>query len=128
MGAGPGLVVALPWHRYLAVPWAQDRVVSNPMVSAFHRDVVVSDDPEFGGMPAEGRDPVASAVGSVLDRGLSGEQVAGDLHRLGVRYLVLAKIDDWKTAAWLYHQRGISEISRSSDLVVFEVALDMKGL
>ena len=128
MGAGPGLVVALPWHRYLAVPWAQDRVISNPMVSAFRRDVVVSDDPEFGGMPAEGRDALASAVGSVLDRGLAGQQVAGDLHRLGVRYLVLAKIDDWKNSAWLSNQRGIAEVYRWNDLIVFEVALDMKGL
>ena len=76
MGTGPRLVVGLPWHRYLAVPWAQDRVVSNPMVSAFRRDVVVSADPEFGGMPEEGRDPLASAVGAVLDGGVAGQQVA----------------------------------------------------
>jgi hypothetical protein len=121
MGTGPRLVVALPWHRYLAVPWAQDRVVSNPMVSAFRRDVVVSADPEFGGMPEEGRDPLASAVGSVLDRGVAGQQVALELDRLGVRYLVLAKIDDWQDSGWLYHEAGIVEVYRWSDLILFEV-------
>jgi hypothetical protein len=121
MGTGPRLVVGLPWHRYLAVPWAQDRVVSNPMVSAFRRDVVVSADPEFGGMPEEGRDPLASGVGAVLDAGVAGQQVAVELDRLGVRYLVLAKIDDWQDSGWLYHEAGIVEVHRWSDLILFEV-------
>jgi hypothetical protein len=127
MGTGPGRVVGLPWHRYLAVPWAQDRVVSNPMVSAFRRDVVVSSDPEFGGMPEEGRDPLASAVGAVLDAGVAGEQVAIELNRLGVRYLVVAKIDDWQDSGWLYHEAGIVEVHRWSDLILFEVVSDGTG-
>jgi hypothetical protein len=121
MGAGPGLVVALPWHRYLPLPWAQDRVVSNPMVSAFRRDVVVSDDPEFGGLPAEGVDPLADRIGAALDRGAGGQQVAGELRSLGVRYLALAKVDDWRNVAWLDDQDGIVVLERWNDLVVFRV-------
>ena len=121
MGAGPGRVVALPWHRYLPLPWAQDRVVSNPMVSAFRRDVVVSDDPEFGGLPAEGVDPLADRVGALLDRGAGGQQVAGELRSLGVRYLVLAKVDDWQNFSWLDDQDGVVVLERWNDLVVFQV-------
>jgi hypothetical protein len=121
MGEGPGLVVALPWHRYLPLPWTQDRVVSNPMVSAFRRDVVVSGDPEFGGLPAEGRDPLADRVGAVLDRGTRGQHVAGDLLRLGVRYLVLEKVGDWENFAWLFDQDGIAAVHRWNDLVLFQV-------
>jgi hypothetical protein len=121
MGAGPGRVVALPWHRYLPLPWAQDRVVSNPMVSAFRRGVVLSDDPEFGGLPAEGVDPLADRVGSVLDRGAGGQQVAGELRSLGVSYLVLAKVDDWQNLTWLHDQVGIVVLERWNDLVVFQV-------
>jgi hypothetical protein len=121
MGDGAGLVVALPWHRYLPLPWAQDRVVSNPMVSAFRRDVVVSDDPEFGGLPAEGVDPLADRVGAALDRGAGGQQVAGELRSLGVRYLVLAKVEDWRNSTWLDDQDGIGVLERWNDLVVFQV-------
>ncbi len=121
MGAGPGLVVALPWHRYLPLPWAQGRVVSNPMVSAFRRDVVVSDDPEFGGLPGEGVDPLADRVGEVLDRGAVGEQIADELLGLGVRYLAVAKVDDWQNLTWLDDQDGIVVLQRWNDLVVFRV-------
>jgi hypothetical protein len=121
MGTGPGLVVALPWHRYLPLPWAQDRVVSNPMVSAFRREVVMSDDPEFGGLPAEGVDPLADRVGAVLDRGAGGQQVAGALRSLGVRYLVLAKVEDWRNLTWLDDQDGIVVLERWNDLVVYRV-------
>lgn len=121
MGEGPGLVVGLPWHRYLPLPWTQDRVVSNPMVSAFRRDVVVSGDPEFGGLPAEGRDPLADRIGAVLDRGTRGQPIAGDLLRIGVRYLVLAKVGDWENFGWLFEQDGIVAVDRWSDLVVFQV-------
>lgn len=121
MGMGTGLVVALPWHRYLPLPWTQDRVVSNPMVSAFHRDVVVSDDPEFGGLPAEGRDPLADRVGATLDRGIRGQQVADDLLRLGVHYVVLQKVGDWENSAWLLDQDGIVLVRRWNDLLLFQV-------
>jgi hypothetical protein len=114
-------VVALPWHRYLPLPWAQGRVVSNPMVSSFRRDVVVSDDPEFGGLPAEGVDPIADRVGAVLDRGAGGEQIADDLVGLGVRYLVVAKVEDWQNLTWLDDQDGIVVLERWNDLVVFRV-------
>ena len=121
MGEGTGLVVALPWHRYLALPWAQDRVVSDPMASAFRRDVVVSADPEFGGLPAEGRDPLADRVGEVMNGGVGGRQVAGDLRRLGVRYLLLARVDDWRNSTWLFHQDAIAVVHRWQDLILFEV-------
>lgn len=121
MGDGPGLVVALPWHRYLPLAWTQDRVVSNPMISAFRRGVVVSDDPEFGGLPAEGRDPLADRITAALDRGAGGEEVAGELSELGVRYLVLQKVEDWESFAWLSGQEGVTETARWEDLVLFRV-------
>ncbi len=121
MGDGPGLVVALPWHRYLAFPWTEGRVVSDPMASAFRRDVVLSDDPEFGGLPAEGLDPLADRVGAAVERGTHGAQVAEDLARLGVRYLTLAKVDDWENYGWLAEQDGIVEAGRWDDLVLFQV-------
>ncbi len=121
MGEGPGLVVALPWHRYLALPWAQDRVVSDPMASAFRRGVIVSADPEFTGLASAGRDPLADGVGELLDEGAAGRQVADDLRELGIRYLLLAKVDDWMNSAWLLDQDAIVVARSWDDLVLFQI-------
>jgi hypothetical protein len=122
MGQGPGAVVALPWHRYLPLPWAQDRVVSNPMVSAFAREVVVSEDPEFGGVPAEGSDPLSERVGRVLQDGAASDAVASSLSRLGVAYLALATVDDWQRWAWLQDSPGIEVVHRWPGLILLRVA------
>ena len=121
MGAGPGAVVALPWHRYLPLPWTQERVVSNPMVSAFARQVVVSEDPEFGGVPAEGRDVLSESVGEILQGAAGRGAVASSLSRLGVGYLALAKVDDWQRWTWLEDSPGIEIVRRWPDLVVLRV-------
>ncbi|MEA2522443.1 MAG: hypothetical protein QOI81_2089, partial [Actinomycetota bacterium] len=121
MGSGPGAIVALPWHRYLPLPWTQDRVVSNPMVSAFARDVVVSEDPEFGGVPAEGSDPLSANVGQILRDGANGEPVAAPLSRLGVEYLALARVNDWQRWSWLQGSGGIQVVRRWPDLILLQV-------
>jgi hypothetical protein len=121
MGSGPGAIVALPWHRYLPLPWTQDRVVSNPMVSAFARDVVVSEDPEFGGVPAEGSDPLSANVGQVLRDGANGGPVAAALSRLGVEYLALARVNDWQRWSWLQGSGGIQVVRRWPDLILLQV-------
>ena len=122
MGDGPGSVVALPWHRYLPLPWTQNRVVSNPMVSAFARDVVVSEDPEFGGVPTEGTDPLSQRVSQVLGDGAAGYPVAVSLSRLGVTYLALATVDDWQRWTWLEGSPGIQVAGRWPDLVLLQVS------
>jgi hypothetical protein len=57
----------------------------------------------------------------VLDRGAVGEQIADQLLGLGVRYLAVAKVDDWQNLTWLDDQEGIVVLERWNDLVVFRV-------
>ena len=68
-----------------------------------------------------GVDPLADRVGAVLDR---ESPAAADRRRAvgaRLRYLAVAKVEDWQSLTWLDEQDGIVVLERWDDLVVFRV-------
>ncbi len=118
MGAGDGAVLALPWHRYLRFPFTQDRVVASPFLSAFARPVIVSDDPELEAT-ASAPDERAARAGALLPLGAAGDRFGELLLPLEVRYIVLAKVQDWRVYEWLYEQEDLELVAEWDDLVLF---------
>ena len=119
MGAGDEAVLVLPWHRYLRFPFTQDRVVASPFLSAFDRPAIVSDDPELEAVPSV-RDDLAGTIGALLSTGETTDRFGGPLRPLGVRFIVLAKVQDWWAYGWLFEQGDLELVAEWDDLVLFE--------
>jgi hypothetical protein len=92
--AQPGAVLVLPWHLYVAFPWNADRPVLQPAQRFFTRQAVVNDDLELASGSISGEDPwAARATPLVRSTEVLGDQLAS----LGIRYVLIEKIADWKS-------------------------------
>jgi hypothetical protein len=117
MGVGEGRVLVLPWHQYLAVPFANGRIVANPAREFFRREVFVSDDPEVPGIESVAHDDAHRFLDRTIrakDKRL-GPSTAG----LGVEFVLLQKYVDYRSYAWLEHQVDLVEMREWDDLVLY---------
>ncbi|MDQ6783916.1 MAG: hypothetical protein M3063_10820, partial [Actinomycetota bacterium] len=116
----PGPVLALPFDRHLPLAVAGGQEVLNPLPDALGGDVISS--PALGA-PAdvELADPRLAALGPVLRRARGAEPVAGDLARVGVRWVVLLHSADWRAYRGLRADPGLAEVVNDTSLQLFEV-------
>ena len=61
--------LALPWRAYLKVPWADDRVVANPMPGFFNRPIISGDDLQAGPIVTESTNPRSLFIQFCLTEG-----------------------------------------------------------
>lgn len=120
MGEGPEKLLALPWHLYVAFPWTQGRVVANPMASYFRRGVIVGDNIELGPLRSQSADPRSRYLEFLHANGRSVRRFGNLVAPLGVRYVLLAKVGDWRKYLWLYEQEDLRLVREWSDLALFE--------
>lgn len=106
--AAPGTVVALPWHEYLDVGFADGRRVFNPTPDYFGGDVVFSSDPELGRPSAEQADPREPQVDEVARQLRLGRPQSQTLAGLGVRWVVLLHEVDWRRYQSLADDGGLT--------------------
>jgi hypothetical protein len=117
----PGPVLALPWHQYLDLGFADGRRVLNPLPDYLGGDVVVSSNPELQQGRYEASDPREPAADAAVRAALRGEPVAEDLARLGVRWVVLLHEVDWREYGALAHDPGLERAVRDRALDVYRV-------
>jgi hypothetical protein len=120
MGTGDQAVLALPWHLYLAFPWTQGRTVVNPMASYFQRPVISGDNIEAGDIETESTDPRSEYLTYLFSVGSDTTHLGRLLAPLGIRYVLLAKTDDWKDYSFLDTQADIRVVKNWGDLTLFE--------
>ena len=120
MGVGDDKALALPWHLYERLALAQGRVVSNPMSSAFRREVISGDNAEYGPLQTQTSNPRSTFLDFLVANG-------GQIHRFGalvapldVKYVLLANVADWKAYGWVYQQQDLRLVRAWSDLALFE--------
>lgn len=118
----PGTLLALPWHQYLDVGFADDRRIFNPVPDFFGGDVVWSSDPELGVPSQEQADPRELHVAKV-DRELrSGAARSDELAQLGVRWVVLLHEADWRSYEdALIGDRGLERVVATPALDLYRV-------
>ena len=119
--ARPGPVLALPWHQYLDVSFADGRRVLNPLPDYLGGDVLTSSDPELTARRQREADPRESHVFGVLDRIAAGDTVADDLVDLGVRWVVLLHEVDWEPLRPLRGDPGLRRVLADGSIELFEV-------
>jgi hypothetical protein len=120
MGSGDQAVLALPWHLYLDFPWTQGRTVVNPMASYFQRPVISGDNIEAGDIETESSDPRSSYLEYLFSVGSETTHLGRLLAPLGIRYILLAKTDDWKDYGFMDTQTDIRVVRSWGDLTLFE--------
>lgn len=117
-----GKALFLPWHLYMRFRFNHVyRVVANPADQFFQRPVIRGDNLELKEVYTTSKDPASRKVEESIDKGKNGLSVAPDLSRLGVRYVVLAKNDDWREYRWLYRQKQLVKVYETSDIVLFKL-------
>lgn len=57
MGDGPGQILFVPWHLYLAFPFTDGRVIANPAPTSFRRSAISGDNVEAGGIESTSTSP-----------------------------------------------------------------------
>jgi hypothetical protein len=123
----PGTVLALPWHQYFDVGFADGRRVLNPLPDYLGGDVLASSDPELGAARQERADTrEAAAAGAVV--GLrAGRPESAALARLGVRWIVVLHEVDWREYRGLAADDGLATTVRTSSVDLYEVRATRPG-
>ncbi len=121
VASAPGTLVALPWHEYLDLDFADDRRVFNPVPDYFGHDVIFSSDPELGRRSSEQADPRELHVRRVAEQVRSARPQSEELARLGVRWVVLLHEVDWRRYSALSADPGLEAVIATPALELFRV-------
>lgn len=119
VGAGPGRVLALPLHDYLAFPFTQRRIIANPAPSLFRRKVLVGGEIEAGPLESDSLSPEDAYLESIVSNGSSVTRLGHLLEQLGVQYIVLFKTADYASYAWLSRQQDLDLLYNAPDIAVY---------
>ena len=118
--AGQDTVLFLPWHAYFATPFTGQRVIANPAASYFAGTVLTSQNPGPGyAFAAE--DPEHVFLDKVLGPPVDLQRTRVALADLGVRFVALAKVADWRDFAQVGDAPGIRLVYSSPSLDLFSV-------
>jgi hypothetical protein len=118
--AGQDTVLFLPWHEYFPTPFTGQRVIANPAAFYFAGTVLTSQDPGAGyAFAAE--DPEHVFLDTVLGPPVDLPRARVALTGLGVRFIALAKVADWRDYARVGDAPGIRLMYSSPSLDLFSV-------
>lgn len=125
------LVLFFPWHQYMRFNFNNNLVVANPASYYFDKPIISSRNYET--MPLYTHDirPEALHVEGLLTIekegvNLLGEQVeeklpwGQSLSPIGVKYIILAKDDDWQTYKFIENQPDLKKVYESSDIDLYQ--------
>jgi hypothetical protein len=119
--ARPGPVLALPWHEYLDLDFADGRRVLNPLPDYLGGDVLSSADPELGSGGQERVDEREPGVLEALADLRAGRPAAAALARIGVRWVVLAHEVDWDAYRSVASDPGLERAVGTSTIDLYAV-------
>lgn len=113
-------ILFLPWRLYVDVSWAE-RTVANPARRFFDVDVIQSDDAGIGLIPNQSTRLETEVVERYVLRGGNHIAARDKLKQLGVQYVVVASIADWREYDYIATIPGLKEIRRTGDTVTYEI-------
>jgi hypothetical protein len=116
----PGPLLALPWHEYLNLKFADERRVLNPAPDYFGGDVLASSDPEFADSPGarEQGDPREKHIPPLLGH---LDHASDAFRSLGIRWVVVLHEVDWRDYAAIDRDPGFDRTLTTPALDLYEV-------
>lgn len=110
--------VFLPWHEYMSFSFA-GRIIANPAPRFFDQPVISSNDPELGHiMPPAAA--TATKVGWLVHSGKLQADLAVQLARYNVRYIVVAKEYDYQHYSTVMRQSSLVLIRDTPTISLFQ--------
>ena len=118
--AGQATVLFLPWHEYFPTPFTGQRAIANPAAFYFAGTVLTSQNPGSGyAFAAE--DPEHVFLDKLLGPPVDLQRLRVALADLGVKFVALAKVADWRDVAGVADAPGIRLVYSSPSLDLFAV-------
>jgi hypothetical protein len=117
---GQDTVLFLPWHEYFQTPFTGHRMIANPAADYFDGTVITSQNPGSGyAFAAEDAEHVFldKVLGPPADR----RRMRAALADLGVKFIALAKVADWRDFSQVADVPGIRLVYSSHSLDLYSV-------
>jgi hypothetical protein len=111
-------VLFLPWHLYMSFTFS-DRIIVNPADKYFDKQTITSNDLEFNGAAPTFPDPEKTKLSSVLSRPQEQRSLGRELQPFNIKYVLLAKDNDYKKYAYLDSQSDLTLIKENADLKLY---------
>lgn len=113
-------VLFLPWHGYLSFPFTGNRVIGNPAENFFDKPVIAGDNLEMGQIYTQSSRSESKYIEEVMvfdsDK---KENLARDLAKINIKYIILARVVDYKSYLFLDESEDWDLFFRSSDIIVY---------
>ncbi len=101
----------LPWHMYMHMDFA-GRLIANPARNFFDKPVVISDNPELDGAALDRSSPATRRItGALAVAGDNDRSLGATLADLDVKYIILAKDNDYLTYDYLDKQANLTRVA-----------------
>ncbi len=117
---GSGTVLFLPWSEYFPTPFTGQRMIANPAARYFTGTVLTGQDPGSG-FAFAGEDPEHVFLDRVIGPTADPRTTQAALAGLGVRFVVVAKVADWRDFADVVDVPGIRLAYSSPTLDLYTV-------
>lgn len=113
----------LPWHLYMRYGFA-GRIIADPAPKFFGRFIVASNDPEIHGAvsyasPTAADTTVATTILPAAQQG--AKNIGQSLAKYDIRFVLLAKENDYKTYAYLDAQQDLKVVLDTPSLKLYKV-------
>src|SRR5258708_7210814 len=123
---GDATVLFLPWHEYFPTPFTGQRTIANPAASYFAGTGLAGQKPRPGyAFAAE--DPEHVFLDNLLGPPVNLRRLRVALAGLGVRFVALAKVSDWRDFAGVAEAPGVSLMYSPASLDPFSVVPPAPG-
>ncbi|HSX16129.1 MAG TPA: hypothetical protein VLF40_05030 [Candidatus Saccharimonadales bacterium] len=113
-----GQTLFLPWHLYMRYGFA-GRIIASPAPAFFDTSAIVSDNPEFRGAARANATPTKRALDDLLPHAAITSDLATRLAKLHIRYVLLAREDDYRQYSYLRQASGLQLVAKSQTLELY---------
>jgi hypothetical protein len=118
--AGSGTVLSLPWREYFPTAFTDQRMIANPSAQYFAGTVLTSQNPGPG-YAFEAEDPEHAFLDHVIGPPVDPRTTRTALAGLGVKFIALAKVADWRDYASVVDAPGIRLVYSSAAINLYSV-------
>lgn len=117
-------VLVFPWHMYLPISFV-GRVVGNPTGYYFDQRMITGNNFGLKGVPNQNETPLTTYINNTLvPRGFQQTNVATQLDKYGIDYVLLLKEADWRQYDWIAQQAGMNPVVTNDKLILYEIKGD----
>jgi hypothetical protein len=114
----------LPWHQYMSFRFT-NRIIGSPATRFFDKSVVVSNDPELGQLGQPRNDQRKLTLANIISK--PDETISKQLAAQHIKYVLLAKDDDYKKYRYLNNRPGLTMVWDSPTISIYR-NLDTGGI